>query len=97
MQDVGCRCTLNGVTFTYWYTTYVARVLLTELPSLTCSKGIRFHHLRLCLKLRFTRFVQRRRLGPKASSLQFQTCLVAKSSNQFRLPSVGVPNVQVYS
>ena len=32
----------------------------------------------------------------KASSLQFQTFLVAKCSNQFTLPSVGVPNVLVY-
>ena len=33
----------------------------------------------------------------KASPPQFQTFLVAKSSDRFRLPSVGVPNVQVYS
>ena len=48
MQDVGCRCTLNGVTFTYYYKTYNARVLLTELPLLST----RFHLLRLFLTLR---------------------------------------------
>ena len=135
MHDVGCRCTLNGVTFSYlqqkyepWCTlngvtfTYLQQkykaLILDNVvrASSIVSNGLLQHpqpkgdpwsetygeHFGskagvLLTELPSLIFVRFKPSMPfKPSPPQFQTFLAAKSSDQFRLPCVPIPNVQVY-